>query len=44
MISIVDLSITGNEIFDFYFAVPSIFAVGGWSVGIIIGLIRRVIR
>lgn len=37
-------SVTGNTVFDFYFGLVSFFAFSGWTVGIIISTIKRVIR
>mgnify|MGYP007101509056 CR=1 FL=1 len=37
-------SVTGNDVFDFYFGMVSSFAFVGWGFGMVKGLIRRVIR
>jgi hypothetical protein len=37
-------TITGNDVFDFYFGLPAFFAFLGWGAGMVRGLIRRVIR
>lgn len=39
-----NFAITGNDIFDFYFGMVSLFAFTGWGAGNVRGMIRKVIR
>lgn len=38
------IEITGNTVFDLFFNVMAFFSLAGWSISLIIGLIKRVIR
>ena len=44
MIEWVFIDITGNEVFDLYFNIVSFFAVSGWSIALVISMIRRLFR
>lgn len=36
--------LTGNDVFDFYFGLISLFAFLGWSIGVVRGLVRKLLR
>jgi hypothetical protein len=38
------VEVTGNTSFDLAFNVVSIFALAGWSIGLMISMIRRLFR
>ena len=37
-------NLTGNDVFDFYFGLISLFAFAGWSIGVLKGAVKRFIR
>lgn len=37
-------TLTGNDIFDLYFGTASFFAFAGWGLGVVRGLISRMVR